>query len=117
MRAPVLPPSPRKLSASYAEARGDDVRTGLVKQPVRLRLALRERPWRIEAIKHPLAVEEQQPIHRATTTGEEQQRELARCEDPVLIERQRDFPITVGQMVRQLRQPIGCDAALPRRRS
>jgi hypothetical protein len=66
VRCPVVAPLPAEPLALDAEDPGDEDRPGLIDQPVRLRLAGAERGRRVEAVDHAMAVEEQQPILRAT---------------------------------------------------
>jgi hypothetical protein len=62
---PVVAALPAEPLALHAEHGGDEVGAGLVEQPVRLRLASAEARGRVEAIEHPLPVEEEQPVLRA----------------------------------------------------
>jgi hypothetical protein len=71
---PVVAPLPAEPLALHAEQGGDEVGAGLVEQPVRLRFACAGvRRW-VQAIEHPPAVEEKQPLLRAPRGGEEKQR-------------------------------------------
>jgi hypothetical protein len=71
VRAPVVAALPAEPLALHAEQGGDQMGAGLVEQPVRLRLAGTEARGRVEAIEHPLPVEEEQPVLRAPPRREE----------------------------------------------
>jgi hypothetical protein len=93
VRAPVVAPLPAELLALHAEQGGDQVGAGLVEQPMRLRFAGAEARGRVEAIEHPLAVEEEQPVLRPPSGGEEEERQLIGRQQLLLVEAERDLPI------------------------
>jgi hypothetical protein len=101
MGAPVVAALPAELLAFDAELRGDQDRARLVEQPVRLWLAVAERCGRVEAVEHAMAVEEQQPILRATRRREEQQRQL--------IGRQQLLPCSIQTISRS--RSVRCRAS------
>ena len=69
-----------------------------------------ERERRIEAVEHALPIEEQQPILRTTLRREEQQRQLIGGQQLLLVQAERDLPVALGQMPRQLEDALGADA-------
>ena len=71
-------------------------------------IAVRVHPAMIP-VEHPLAVEEEQPVLRPPPGGEEEQRQLIGRQQLLLVEAERDLPITLGQM------PGSSRAALPNR--
>ena len=110
VRAPVVAPLPAEPLALHPERGGDEVGTGLVEQPVRLRLAGAEARRRVEAIEHPLAVEEEQPVLRAPLGGEEEQRHLIGRQQLLLIEAERDLPIALCHVPGDIGQPLRAHA-------
>ncbi len=114
MRAPVVAPLPAELLALEVVHGGDQERAGLVEQPVRLRLTRAERRRRVEAIEHAVAVEEEQPVLGSPSRREEEQLQLIGRQHPVPVQVERDLPVALGQMPRQLEQPLRAHAERPR---
>ena len=81
----------------------------LVEQPVRLRFSGAERRRRIEAIEHALPVEEQQAVLRPSPRAEEQERQLVGGQQLLVVQGERDLPVALGQMPRQLEGVLGAD--------
>ena len=113
MRAPVVAPLPAELLALDVVHGGDQERAGLVEQPVRLRLTRAERRRRVEAIEHAVAVEEEQPVLGSAPRREEEQLQLIGRQHPVPVQVERDLPVALGQMPRQLEQPLRAHAERP----
>jgi hypothetical protein len=116
VRGPVVAALPVELAAVEVEAGGHQVGAGLVEQLVRLRLAGLEPRLRIEAIEHALPIQKQQPILGSTLRREEQQRQLLRGQDLLVVEAERDLSVALGQMPRQLEDAVGADAPSARER-
>jgi hypothetical protein len=84
---------------------------------VRLRLPGAEpRRW-VEAVEHALPIQEQQPILRTTLRAEEQQRQLIGGEQLLVVQAERDLPVALGQMPRQLEHVLGAHAPSTRQRT
>jgi hypothetical protein len=67
-------------------------------------------PRRVEAVEDALVVEEAQPILCPAPGAEEQQRQLIGGQQPVLVERERDRAVALGQVTRQLEDALGAHA-------
>jgi hypothetical protein len=117
VRRPVVAAQPAEPLPLQAERGGDEDRAGLVQEPVRLRLAEPVRALRVEAVEHPLVVEEAQPILRSASGAEEQRRQLVGGEQLVLVERERDRAVALGQMTCQFEDALGAHAQRARARS
>jgi hypothetical protein len=119
VRAPVVAALPAQLLPLHPEPSGDQDRTRLVEQPVRLRLPQSEWCGRVEAIDHAMAIEEQQPILRPTPRREEQQLKLIGGQELLLEQHVSDLTVTFGQVPGQLEHSLRAHPhrpRLPRRR-
>jgi hypothetical protein len=114
MRAPVVTPLPAELLALEVVHRGDEDRARLVEQPVRLRLARTEGRWRVEAIEHTVPVVKLLAVLGSSSRGEEEQLQLIGRQDTVPVQVERDLPVALGQMPRQLEQALRAHAERPR---
>src|SRR5581483_5959864 len=97
-------------------AGGHQVGAGLIEQPVRLRLAGLEPGRWVEAVEHALPIQEQQPILRSTLRREGQQRQLVGSQHLLVVQAERDLPVALGQMPRQLEHAVGAGAPTARQR-
>jgi hypothetical protein len=110
MRAPVLAPLPEKLLALEIEAGGDEERARFVEQPVRLWLARAKAGGRVEAVEHPVAVEEEQAVLRPTAGAEEEQPELVGRQHLLVVKAERELPVALCQVTGELEEVLGAHA-------
>src|SRR6266536_2640252 len=116
MRAPFVATTPAQLLALEAEHRRDQDRARLIEQPVRLRLPGPEWQRRIETIDDTVPVQEQQPILRTPPRREEKQLQLIGREYLLLVENERDLPVTLSQMASELEHALRAHLQLTRSR-
>jgi hypothetical protein len=117
MGAPVVAALPAELLALHTERGAHENRAGLVQQPMRLRLPQPVRARRVEAVEHALVVEEAQTVLGSAFRAEEQQRQLVGGEQLVLIQRERDRAVALGQVPSQLEDALAAHAHRARARS
>src|SRR5579862_7515123 len=78
--------------------------------------ALRDRPL-LKRFEHPLPIQEQQPILRSTPRREEQQLQLIGGQQLLVVQAERELPVALGQMPRQLEHPLGAHTPSARQRA
>lgn len=100
------PGAPSPAASAPPRHRRDENGAGLVQQPVRLRLAGAEAGGRVEAVEHPVAIQEQQPVLRPALRGEVEERELVGRQHLLVVEAQGYLPVTLGQMAGELEHPL-----------
>jgi hypothetical protein len=110
IRAPVVAPLPPQLLALQPQRGGDQDRTTLVQEPMRLRLPQPVWSRRIETVDDALVEEEVQPILRPAPGAEEQQSQLIRGQQLMLVQRERDLAVALSQMTHQLEDALGAHA-------
>lgn len=79
-----------------------------------IRLPRAERRWRVEAIEDAVPIQEVQPVLGPASRGEEEQLELIGRQHSVPVQVERDLPVALGQMPRELEQPLRAHAERPR---